>query len=258
MKPKRRSISKTVWSAALYLLAGAITTVAVAWIVVLTVDELPENGRTITHGWLAYRNNATGAVTTSIVTEWRFRTKYRLVATTHATPNTEIPDDASHDPAQSLTHSIPTWCREYFREFIEQPSASDRLELEARGWPRMALWCGPTDSPNASGPGNIPYAGIPVDDNGIKLSRRALPMLPIWSGFLVDSLFYGGILYAIFLLLTGSRRLARYCRGRCPRCGYEWKNAGDNIPGCPECGFGRDTPCPAQRGAEPTPLNVSE
>ena len=65
---------------------------------------------------------------------------------------------------------------------------------------------------------------------------KRLPLIPIWPGFAVNTIFYGAI---IWLLIPGPfalRRLIRRRRGLCPACGYP---VGESDV-CSECG--RDLP----------------
>ncbi len=69
----------------------------------------------------------------------------------------------------------------------------------------------------------------------VDLNRSfAVPLRPLWPGFTVNSLFYAGILW---LLLPGPftlRRLIRSRRGLCPACAYDLCHAEHEA--CPECG----------------------
>jgi hypothetical protein len=70
---------------------------------------------------------------------------------------------------------------------------------------------------------------------------RILPLQPLWSGFVVNTLFYTAI---VWLLIRGPfvlRRLIRRRRGRCPKCGYDLRGQppGPAAAACPECGWGR-------------------
>jgi len=66
-----------------------------------------------------------------------------------------------------------------------------------------------------------------------------LPVVPLWPGFIVNTLFYALILW---LLIPGPfilRRHIRVKRGCCPKCGYDLRGAPSGGGGCPECGWNR-------------------
>ena len=70
------------------------------------------------------------------------------------------------------------------------------------------------------------------------VGSRTIPLIPIWNRFLVNTLFYAGLL---FLLNAGSRALRgviRRRRGLCPACSYDLRRSVQE--GCPECGWRRE------------------
>jgi hypothetical protein len=109
---------------------------------------------------------------------------------------------------------------------------------DARGWParclvgfydhrtnrgsRQAWLIGRTwryDLGGPPGPGGLP---------------RALPLRPIWTGLLINSVFYGVLIGALMLAAAALRRRRRARTGHCPACGYDLR-ATDHER-CPECG----------------------
>ena len=67
--------------------------------------------------------------------------------------------------------------------------------------------------------------------------RRRLPIMPLWPGFAINTIFYTIILW---LPIGGRSVLRRHLRrrgGRGLRCGYDLR--GDFAGGCPECGWNR-------------------
>ncbi len=68
---------------------------------------------------------------------------------------------------------------------------------------------------------------------------RQLPFYPLFSGFLINTLFYATVLWFPFAPFA-IRRLIRWrraSRGLCVRCGYDLRHADHDV--CPECGSGR-------------------
>ena len=70
------------------------------------------------------------------------------------------------------------------------------------------------------------------------------PYRPIWSGFLINTVFYTLIVIALAWLLRQIRHARRMHKGLCPHCAYQLEY--DFTTGCPECGWRReDAPKPA-------------
>ncbi len=62
-----------------------------------------------------------------------------------------------------------------------------------------------------------------------------LPYLPVWSGMLLNTLFYAALLWCALAVLRAFRHARRMHRGRCPACRYDL--GFDFRTGCPECGW---------------------
>ncbi|UYV12611.1 MAG: hypothetical protein NCW75_15125 [Phycisphaera sp.] len=67
------------------------------------------------------------------------------------------------------------------------------------------------------------------------LDRFALPLLPLWPGFLLNTLFYAVLTFALVRTPRVLRRALRRRRGRCVGCGYD-RDGLDTDAACPECG----------------------
>jgi hypothetical protein len=69
-----------------------------------------------------------------------------------------------------------------------------------------------------------------------------VPCSPLWPGFAVNALFYAALLWLCFCgpfaLRRQIRRHLRARRGRCIKCGYDVR--GELDAGCPECGWNRE------------------
>ena len=84
------------------------------------------------------------------------------------------------------------------------------------------------------------------------VDATVLPLRPIWPGFLIDTVFYAAIWFALFFGFASAKRAIRRKRGRCPRCGYDLR--GNLSAGCSECGWGRMAPeVVAREGNVPAP-----
>jgi hypothetical protein len=131
--------------------------------------------------------------------------------------------------------------------------------LDARGWPMLALRSHVELLTNWDSVGltvetvQTVRSGHLLADYSIGYldleSVHALPVDPIWPGFLINTLFYAII---VWLLIVGPllvRRLVRIRRGRCPKCGYDLRGQPPEpeAAGGPECGWGRETILEAMR-----------
>lgn len=152
----------------------------------------------------------------------------------------------AYDTQLSLGKSAeiePTW-GEALRVYRGGQDASSGIE-DARGWPMLALCYQIRPAIANTGPnvgGVVPRAvgGIALFDpddawlNGSEL--RALPLRPLWPGFLADSGVYASA-WVLILVVPRFARSRRWRRaGRCPSCGYDLRGMLDGP--CPECGSG--------------------
>lgn len=84
--------------------------------------------------------------------------------------------------------------------------------------------------------------GLPVSTSITRSPERThLPLMPVWPGFVVNSLFYAAVAGAILFAPGAVRRARRRRRGRCLACGYDVRG----LDTCPECG------APGQRAQGP-------
>jgi len=216
----------------LYLMLGAITTVAVAWGAGVSNDLLEApmtHGHTLyASGWGWYIKRA-DAVASSWVSSWSSAMDY----------------DFGVEPAASDV--APYWCR---LECLD-PTVEATWSAQARGWPLRALWCD-FEALADAGPGETVGGGIRLAPAGFAAinTLHALPLRPIWPGFVIDTLFYAAIWFGVFFGFASAKRAIQRRRGRCPRCGYDLRGQLEEVrdqksevigarAGCPECGWGR-------------------
>lgn len=117
-----------------------------------------------------------------------------------------------------------------------------RLEVGS-GWPMLSMrTCYAVDPTNGTSLFEPRGMAIPVSDHLTvpqwHLAReRALPLMPIWIGFALDTAAFGVIWLLPIVGLASLRARRRIRRGRCEKCGYDLRQ--DPAGGCPECGWGR-------------------
>jgi hypothetical protein len=61
---------------------------------------------------------------------------------------------------------------------------------------------------------------------------RRIPVLPLWPGFITNTLFYALLLWLLFATPFAARRMLRRRRGLCEKCAYPIGVS----PVCTECG----------------------
>jgi hypothetical protein len=116
------------------------------------------------------------------------------------------------------------------------------------GWPCLAL-CGgmrlPKTVAESVAPGRrnrkdfVHHATVRIEQRFNYSGRmftepRWLPYFPLWRGFAINTIFYAGVLWVLFAAPLAIRKRVRRKRGQCAACGYSLRGgAGDK---CPECG----------------------
>lgn len=109
-------------------------------------------------------------------------------------------------------------------------------DLDACGWPAPSMLSCRTFT-HGDADWRTHGAAVLQDDPA---SRLVLPLRPIWSNTIWNTLFYAAIPLGLHQLLVVSKRALRKRRGLCTRCKYDL--SGSAGPGCPECGWGRVKP----------------
>lgn len=90
------------------------------------------------------------------------------------------------------------------------------------------------------GQGSEEYAsrvdGVPISDflYGPTSQARALPLVPVWPGFLINTVIFAALLFTIRLVYVTIKRRSRRKRGLCIQCAYNL--SGGPHEQCPECG----------------------
>lgn len=215
---------------AICLVIGAATTVAVAWIVAVTMQPSRANNRTggqtvwsrpsgIGDGWSYWAVREPGTLVVA-----------RLSA--HFEMQGEL-KDAYLDVRQ---RDVPSWSGVHRAPPIDTTGPQPLYMEDARGWPMLAL-----RSETQVELQNVLPNRVTIDDGILVASdpasdyqRTVLPLRPIWMGFVIDTVFFAAIAFATLFGPGMLKRAARRRGGHCERCGYDLRAATGAT--CPECG----------------------
>jgi len=124
---------------------------------------------------------------------------------------------------------------------FDQDALIHSLNIYDAGVPYRALrrieWFrdGPGTASEIAAPWGIWQAGMEAPTflrKWSNVSDPRLPLLPIWPGFAINTIFYGAILWLLFAFPFALRRWRRVRRGLCAKCAYP-VGASDV---CTECG----------------------
>ncbi len=224
-----------------FLLAGAVVNVAVAWGCAL--DPMPvaprhaseRRVRSLWH-WEVRRYEQHGAVRVVSVL-WGGGS---LSPDTEVLPESLLLDWSRISLPPHLADAAPGEfdAAAMIRAASEGPNFEQIID-DGRGWPLLSMSGGwsMTGFPRKSEWHVVDCIEIQAP-LGKHLSpssgshARGLPLGPIWPGFAVNTLLYAGVLWLLFGGPFTVRRLIRVRRGLCPKCGYPM---GESAV-CTECG----------------------
>ncbi len=227
MGGRRRRWRQLVFPFALSLVLGLITTWAVAWscayFVLLDFSVYRSPAREV---WVI-RGQGWGREAFTVFADYP-------------------PDYIGSDEHRAAAVHLPTWSesRIAFQRGSPAPSRVPRhdswgrqhghwLELAA-GWPALCLR-GQRTSDTAT-PGALLLFRNKISPRSNHW-RDTLPYWPIWSGLLLNVVFYAALWFALLTVPRFMHRRLLLRRGVCPKCRYDLRR--DLAAGCPECGWGR-------------------
>ncbi len=245
-------MKRTAFKLVVFLLLGAVTTVAVAWGCATWVDFDWRQKRWQRYDHFAEHDRVNRFFGYTASRYQRFGSQ--RVAVGHSSGFRGIPGKSTI-PFEEI---IPRWAHAFLdipeltkREpgWFEEAHTHNAI-VDGRGWPCLALWGG-MKRPNRGL--TIYRDGTPVqlvERNHwiIRLDskttspiantdHRFLPTRPILPGFLLNTLSYALVLWLLWSAPFTTRHLIRQRRGRCVRCGYDLGHAEHDV--CPECGAER-------------------
>ena len=249
MKPRIFKLARRI---ALLLLLGAILNVAVAWGCAALHPygyPLPFGHRQLPTGnhWIVMRSQTFGvARICSDVPAGSYTTSPGM----DDVPPEELLSDWSRIRPPVLPADSAIKARFVSgRNIIGGPTQT--LVDQACGWPLLSMWCGWGDPASYtynlfSNPKQPIVSGIDCSPpNANKYSVRGLPLGVLWNGFAINTVFYAGLCAFGPGLIRSARGAWRLDRGRCPQCGYDLREKGQQPTrymlrrGCPECGWHR-------------------
>ena len=188
---KRRPIA---FKLLLFLLAGAIINVLVAW------------------GCAAFhmRNSVVEVILCQFDAESRRSMSYGCVPVRAADGSLSLPVFGELVDESSEFKTLG------FRYVFTATHTSGSVRTIYSGWPMHS--CGRTDS---------------VIDYNRPEPPKFILFEPLWPGFAINTIFYAAILYALFAVPGAVRRRVRIKRGQCASCGYSLcDNTSDKCPEC--------------------------
>ncbi len=227
---------------AIFLVAGAVVNVAVAWGCTVWLRVYPPRG-------VVERS-----VSSELAPTWIFLVRNRPgMRSTIARLRPTQADLEPWEVAYSrLKPEVPDWLGTYDVESLAE-HRQNHVRLNEYGWPMRSLSCSALFHRPAS-PGRLTRsvkAGLAldrIDSRGAQdwYAARALPLRIIWAGFLTNSVLYAILLWSVWrygtswprmpkravAYLITARRLERISRGLCPKCAYPMSESAV----CTECG----------------------
>ena len=147
----------------------------------------------------------------------------------------------ANGPGMQVTWQT-AWLSAFINPVRQTNKPTDRIrwigvEMTETGWPFHGLRCDRITARPLDSQAPLVRTYLPTRWRGLQISyATALPIQPIWPGFLLNTLFYAALIAAprpAFLWLRSRRRLRR---GLCPRCAYDLRGLASAA--CPECGHG--------------------
>ncbi len=220
-----------------FLLLGAITTVAVAWgsaaLVHVPFVGYLVRGYSDSHdvAWDVRRFRAVGALHIESSRRRYTGNSPSLLVAVDKAPGELVPRWSNLETARG--------------EFDLGITDVEFRAVEARGFPMLALRLEWQVTPNrivtgvTGGVEIMPPPHAPGDPWPYPV---CLPLRPIWLGFLIDTIIYSMVWMALLQLKRFYQSTIRLESGLCPHCAY--RLYGGTEKGCPECGWQRETPPP--------------
>ncbi len=218
-----KSICLAVASVAVWLAAGLIITIGIAWTIAKTGQDPRPSSTNFTRvpggHWSDVPPTSWPQVPddVSIEQDWAGRTEHTDSA------RTSLYGDAPEDVMTVYRCGWPV-----------RSLAWTRLGVQAMGGHTeiapTSVWSG--GIADLAGKGSAAPMTFAL---GLSADIRRLPIRPVWPGFALNTIFYALIAWGLWQVPLAIRRRRRRRKGFCVRCGYDLKGLTAGVP-CPECG----------------------
>jgi hypothetical protein len=210
--------SKFIRRVIVILLLGAIANIAITWSLAFVTDF--DAGQSV-----VYDRDTNGTVWR--VYHWRVGGANRFTSIWQT--NGQLIGDSD-----KLESAGPKWTRLHSRDadFAQQQLQYDKHIVDGFGWPTIALLSSFDLLHQYRGMSRYTAnSGIEISEH-LGPSPRALPTVPIWPGFAINTIFYAALLWVLLFAPGRVRRMIRRRRGLCPACAYPVGTS----EVCTECG----------------------
>ncbi len=225
MDMKRRIVSIV-----LCLVLGAVINVAVAWIFAWFISQPIQNRQP----GLLGRDNYYFGIGDIVQPSWYVMTWWEIGSTQICSePFQRLEEDIGPEFSNVLREdggvelfNFPSDIRPNHPLDMTERAQIEPLVEDFRGWPLYSMRCSFSIRWLGRPPGARTHDGIELEFKSQQgygygwMGVRALPLRPIWSGFIINTLFYGVF---VWLAVPGEfalRRLLRAKRGLCMKCAY--------------------------------------
>jgi len=258
----RRSYSR-IGRCARFLVAGFLINIVIAWILAYSVPMTSSEPSVlvVSDAWYSRREGTHALFARSFTAAGSQRRVWECMDWRTESPAVDARLGVVSVPGEAALPLVGAWSPLGGREWGRLDEDCRRLREgydvaagmdTAHGWPALTLWysCEGVDLYldtliMAYGRGLIIHGGIPLPPSGggatgptsvaTPATVRALPLRPVWSGMIINTLFYGALGMACTFLAERCRRVHRFQGGRCPVCDYDLCH--DFVSGCSECGW---------------------
>jgi hypothetical protein len=220
---RERGWKRTVATALLLLVGGAIVNVTVAWGL---ATRLPPQGFTAKYATLD---------DVRLFIDEQVGSRY-----VYAGRRRDIDSELERADWSLVLRSLPTFSPfkdpQYLKGGIDSISGGTdfaQIGEHAHGWPLLSLRCEYRVRfvTGASPPPEVQFkGGFEFEVGGS--SKRLIPYEPIWPTFAINTLFYALLLWLLFFAPFAARRMIRRRRGQCEKCAYPVGTSSV----CTECG----------------------